>query len=350
MYIKISDRLVGPSHPPYIIAEISANHNGSKDKAFEMIKLAKENGADAVKIQTYTADTMTLNCKNDDFFIDKGPWKGFYLYELYKWAETPFEWTSELIEYGRKLGITVFSSPFDESAVDLLESLNVPAYKLASFEMTDLPLVQRLAKTKKPLIFSTGMATEIEVAETLKTAVEAGAEQIVMLHCISGYPTPIDQANLRQITCLRDRFNTVVGLSDHTIGNQAAIASIPLGASIIEKHFTISRQEKGPDSEFSMEPHELKCLTEDAFAVWKALGSGDFKRSDVEKQNRQFRRSLYFCVDAKAGDILTTEMVRRVRPGYGLPPKYYDDVIGSKLSEDVKMGTPVSWSRIVPKK
>lgn len=350
LHIKINNRLIGTSYPPYIIAEISANHNGSKDKALEMIKLAKENGADAVKIQTYTADTMTLNCKQDDFYIDKGPWQGYYLYDLYKWAETPFEWTADLIQYGKDIGITIFSSPFDESAVDLLESLDVPAYKIASFEMTDLPLVRRIAKTKKPLIFSTGMATEAEINETLNTAVDAGAEEIVMLHCISGYPTPLEQANLKQISCLYDRFETLVGLSDHTIGNQAAIASIPLGAAVIEKHFTISRQDKGPDSEFSMEPHELRSLTNDTLAVWKALGSGDFKRSDVEQQNLQFRRSLYFCCDCKAGEVITEKMVRRVRPGYGLAPKFYDDVIGRTLSQNVTMGTPVSWDLLFPKK
>lgn len=350
LHINIDGRHIGPAYPPYIIAEISANHNGSIDKAIEMIKLAQENGADAVKIQTYTADTMTLDCKSNDFFINQGPWEGFYLYDLYKWAETPFEWTSELINYGRKLGITIFSSPFDESAVDLLESLDVPAYKLASFEMTDLPLVEKIAKTKKPLIISTGMATEEEVSETLDTAVDAGAEQIVLLHCISGYPTPLEQANLNRIVTLRDRFDTIVGLSDHTIGNQAATVSIGLGASVIEKHFTISRRDKGPDSEFSMEPHELNNLTSDTYSIWKALGQGKFKRADAEKQNLQFRRSLYFCADAKAGDVVTEKILRRVRPGYGLAPKHYNDVIGQTLAEDVKMGTALSWKHLVQKK
>lgn len=346
MKISIDKTEIGDGHPPYVIAEISANHNGSIENALKMIALAKENGASAVKIQTYTADTMTIPSKNEDFYIAEGPWKGYYLYDLYKWAETPFEWTSELVSFGRETGITIFSTPFDETAVNLLENLNVPAYKIASFEMTDLPLIKLVASTKKPMIISTGMASDDEIEETVAVARDAGATEIAILHCISGYPTPISAANINRIIRLKEKYNAVIGLSDHTIGNHAAMAAVSLGASIVEKHFTHSRDEKGPDSEFSMEPSELKALSCDLNLIWQSLGNKDFERTASENKNKQFRRSLYFCKDAPQGTIIDKSLVRRIRPGFGLEPKYFDQILGCKVKDDVKTGMPVSWDLI----
>jgi len=346
MKVEIDNRLVGEGYPPYIIAELSANHNGSIQRAKESITEAKNIGASAVKIQTYTADTMTIDCNRDDFIIKGGLWDGYQLYDLYREAETPYEWHEELFAHANNLGITIFSSPFDETAVDLLEDLNAPAYKIASFELTDLPLITYVAKTKKPILMSTGMASEEEIDEALTAARNGGCEEILLFHCISSYPAPIKEANLKQMLHLKNKFNVAIGLSDHTIGNTAAIAAIAMGASAIEKHFTISRKDKGPDSDFSIEPAELKELISEANDVWSGLGSSSFKRSAAEQESKAFRRSLYFVKDLKSGHVITKDDIRRIRPGYGLPPKYFDDIIGATLSNDVHRGQPVDWKAV----
>ena len=344
---EIAGRAIGLDHPPFIIAELSANHGGSLERAKASIAAASEAGAHAVKIQTYTAETMTIDCDREDFIIRGGLWDGYKLYDLYKEAETPYEWHPELFAHARKLGITLFSTPFDETAVDLLQSLKAPAYKIASFELVDLPLIECVAKTGKPLLMSTGMASEQEVSEALETARTAGARDILLFHCISSYPAPLDQANLKMVKTLRDRFKVEVGLSDHTIGPIASIASVALRAVAIEKHFIINRLEKGPDSEFSMEPPELTQLVSDTLATWKALGSDDFSRAEAESTGRQFRRSLYFVRDLPEGHRVEPGDVRRVRPGFGEPPKLWDRIIGGVLLSPVKAGTPVDAQRIM---
>lgn len=343
MTYTINGRAIGPAHPPFIIAELSANHNGALQRALDTIDAAVYAGADAIKLQTYTADTMTIDSDNPEFLIKGGLWDGYKLYDLYKWAETPFEWHQAMFEHARKRGITVFSTPFDETAVDLLESLNAPAYKVASFEVTDLPLIRYIAKTGKPIIMSTGMASEIEIEEAVTTAREAGCSNLVLLHCISSYPAPMDQANLRQIAELAQRFGTIPGLSDHTLGTTASVAAVALGACVIEKHFTLSRADKGPDSEFSIEPAEFKKLCHDTQDVWSALGKVGYKRQQAEEGNKVFRRSVYFVRDVLAGNVVTASDIRRIRPGMGLAPKHFDILIGKRLKVDVKRGTATSW-------
>lgn len=346
MTFKIDNIQIGESHPPYIIAELSANHNGSIQRAKDSIKAASENGASAVKIQSYTADTMTLDSDLDDFLIKGGLWNGYKLYDLYKEAHTPFEWHEELFHFAKELNLTIFSSPFDETAVDLLEDLGTPAYKIASFELVDLPLIKYVARTKKPLLMSTGMATEMEISEAVSTARKEGSEEILLFHCISSYPAPIQEANLLQMLQLKEKYNVEVGLSDHTIGNTAAIAAVSLGASAIEKHFTLSRDEKGPDSSFSMEPMELSHLVSETNNAYKSLGTASFERPDIESENQIFRRSLYFVKKLKAGHIIKEGDIRRIRPGYGLLPKFYDEVIGATLTKDVNIGQPVGWDEL----
>lgn len=346
MKLDIDHTYVGEGYPPYVIAELSANHNGSIQRAKDSITAAKKSGASAVKIQTYTADTMTIDCNLDDFLIKGGLWDGYQLYDLYKEAETPFEWHKELFDHAKNVGITIFSSPFDETAVDLLEELDAPAYKIASFELTDLPLIKYVAKTKKPILMSTGMASEEEINDALTVAREIGCGEILLFHCISSYPAPINQANLKQMIALKDKFKVAVGLSDHTIGNAAAIAAVSLGASAIEKHFTISRSEKGPDSEFSIEPNELKNLISDSNDAWNALGSSSFERPRAEQGSKVFRRSIYFVKDLKSGHVITNKDIRRIRPGHGLAPKYFDELIGAVTSMDVFRGQPVDWKNI----
>ena len=343
MNITINGREIGPNSPPYIIAELSANHNGKIERAFETIKAARDQGADAIKIQTYTADTMTIDCDSEEFMIRGGLWDGYKLYDLYKWAETPFEWHKAIFDYAASIGITIFSTPFDEAAVDLLESLNTPAYKIASFEATDLPLIRYVAGKGKPMIMSTGMCSEEEIAEAVNTAREAGCKELVLLHCISSYPAPMDQANLHQMPNLAARFNTLPGLSDHTLGTTASVAAVALGACVIEKHFTLSRQDKGPDSEFSIEPEELRRLCQDTQDAWSALGRAGFERQQAEEASKCFRRSLYFVRDMKVGQKITERDIRRIRPGYGLPPKYFEELLGRTVREDVKRGTAVQW-------
>ena len=327
---------------PYIIAEISGNHNGSIDRAKELVKLAKENGADCVKIQTYTPDTMTIKSNKDDFLIKGGLWDGYNLWDLYDWAQTPFEWQKELFAYANSIGITMISTPFDESAVDLLESLNCPFYKVASFELTDLPLIKYIAQTKKPIILSTGMANEKEIKEAIDTIIEYGSGDFILLHCVSGYPTPVEEINLDTITLLKKKFKCEIGLSDHTLGNTSAILSIALGAKVIEKHFTFDRSEGGPDAEFSMEPHELKDLSENISLAHKAIGVGSFEMKSAEESNIKFRRSIYVVNDIKKGDFFTKENIRRIRPGYGLEPKDYEKIIGLRAKRDLEEGNPLT--------
>lgn len=343
MNIIINGREIGPNHPPYIIAELSANHNGNIERAFDTIRAAHDQGAHAVKIQSYTADTMTIDCDSEEFMIRGGLWDGYKLYDLYKWAETPFEWHKALFEYAASIGITLFSTPFDETAVDLLESLNAPAYKIASFEATDLPLIRYIASKGKPVIMSTGMCTEEEIQEAVDTARGAGCKDLVLLHCISSYPAPLNQANLLQMPNLAARFKSIPGLSDHTLGTTASVAAVALGACVIEKHFTLSREDKGPDSEFSIEPEELKRLCQDALDAWSSLGHAGFERQKAEKGNKRYRRSIYFVRDMKAGQRITQADVRRIRPGYGLPPKHLEELFGRAVNEDVNRGTAVKW-------
>ncbi|MBU2869965.1 pseudaminic acid synthase [Colwellia sp. E2M01] len=345
--VSIDGIKIGAKHKPYIIAELSANHNGSIELALQTIKMAKEMGADAVKIQTYTADTMTIDCDKEDFKISGGLWDGYTLYQLYKEAHTPFEWHEKLFSYAKEVGITLFSSPFDESAVDLLESLDAPAYKIASFELTDLPLIQYVAKTLKPMIMSTGMANLQEIEQAIICAQEAGCKELIILHCISAYPAPAEECNLATIQDLAKRFNVIVGLSDHTISNTAAITATALGASVIEKHVTLSRKNKGPDSEFSLEPNELNSLCTETKTAWQAIGCAGYELKPAEQQNKNFRRSLYFVEDIAKNTIITSQHIRRIRPGFGLSPKYYNDIIGKTTSQAIKRGTPVASDLIL---
>jgi len=342
---SIDQHLIGPDHPPYIVAELSANHHGSLQRALRTIEAAKDCGADAVKLQTYTADSMTLPSDKEDFLIRGGLWDGYRLYDLYQQAQTPWEWHAELFRFARQIGITLFSTPFDRAAVELLERLQTPAYKIASFELTDLPLIRYAAKTGKPLILSTGMASQQEIAEGVAAARQAGCQQLLLLHCISSYPTPLEQANLRKIPLLASHFHTSVGLSDHTLGSTAAITSVSLGCCLIEKHFMLDRTEQGPDSPFSLVPDQLASLCRGVKEAWQTLGSADWERGTSETSSRQFRRSLYFVRDLPAGAIVTAEDIRSIRPGFGLPPKHWDELIGKRLRQPVTVGTPTDWSQ-----
>jgi pseudaminic acid synthase len=342
--IVINGRKIGASYPPYVIAELSANHNGKLQKALDTITKAKACGADAVKLQTYTADTMTIDSDREDFCIQGGLWDGYKLYDLYKEAETPFEWHKIMFDHARKIDITCFSTPFDETAVDLLEDLNVPAYKVASFEATDLPLIKYIASTKKPLIMSTGMANFEEIEEMVETAKSAGCKDLILLHCISSYPAPIDQSNLLTIPDMRRRLNVQIGLSDHTVTNTASVVACALGATLIEKHFILDRNEKGPDSEFSIEPDDLTNLCKETRDAWLSLGVKGYSRKSSEESNIKFRRSVYFVKDINAGDIITKEHIRRIRPGYGLPPKFEKEIIGKVSKKDIKFGTATNWN------
>lgn len=342
----VGERKIDSTVSPYVIAEVSANHNGSLDRAKLSIKIAKDCGVDAVKIQTYKADTMTIDCDKDDFIIKGGLWNGYKLYNLYDEAHTPYEWHSELYRYAKEIGITLFSTPFDETAVDLLESLDTPAYKIASFELTDLPLISYIAKKRKPIFMSTGMANENEISEAIEAARTNGCNSLLLFHCISSYPAPIEQANLNQIINLKKKFGVSVGLSDHTIGNTCAIAAVTLGACAIEKHFTISREEKSHDSEFSVEPSELIELVNQSKNVWKALGTESFNRPEAESGSKVFRRSIYFVENLKSGEKITPSSIKRIRPGFGVPPKHFDELIGMKVIRDVKRGEPVTWDSL----
>lgn len=342
-FITINGRKIGPDYPPYIIAELSANHNGDINRAFAIMEEAKKAGADAIKLQTYTADTITLECDSEEFQIHGGLWDGKNLYQLYKEAQMPWEWHQPLFEKAKELGITIFSSPFDFTAVDLLEDLDAPAYKIASFELIDLPLIKRVAQTGKPMIMSTGMANAEEIADAIATAQSNGCQELVVLHCVSGYPAPADQYNLRTIADMAERFGVLSGLSDHTIDNATAVAAVALGACLIEKHVTMDRNGGGADDSFSLEPHELAALCKDAKTAWSALGTVNYTRTEAEKGNVKFRRSLYVVQDIKAGEKITKHNVRSIRPGFGLQPKYLEQVLGQTVKIDVFKGTPLSF-------
>lgn len=339
--ISINGRLIGTRMPPYIIAEMSANHNGNLENAFNIIQAAKQSGADAVKIQTYRPDTITLNCDSEDFRIHGGLWDGRTLYDLYAEAHMPWEWHEPLFDHARKHDITIFSTPFDNSAVDLLENLNAPAYKIASFEIVDLALIKYVASTKKPIIISTGMANAEEIKEAIDVAHEGGCIELAILHCVSGYPAPAKDYNLRTIPDMVKRFGLVTGLSDHTLGNSTSIAAIALGASIIEKHFTLDRNGGGPDDIFSLEPDELEALCKGSMTAWQALGEIDYGQKSSEQGNVKFRRSLYFVKDLKAGDVITPDSVRSIRPGFGMAPKYLNNVLGRRVKVNIAKNTPV---------
>ena len=344
--ILIDKKEIGLENPPYIIAELSANHNGDIEKALRLIELAKQAGADAVKLQTYTPDTITLNSQTEDVIVRGGLWDGRTLYDLYQEAHTPWEWHRPLFEHAKNLGITIFSSPFDNTAIDLLEDLNAPAYKIASFEAVDLPLIKYAASTGKPLIISTGMADAEEIQEAIDAAYSAGCKELAILHCVSGYPAPASDYNLATIQDMQTRFGVPVGLSDHTLDNTTAIAAVALGACIIEKHFTLDRQGGGPDDSFSLEPADLAALCRDSKTAWQALGRVDYGRKSSEQGNVKFRRSLYFVKDLAAGEVITPDSIRSVRPGFGAPPKYLEMLIGKKTRQSVQKNTPVDLNQI----
>lgn len=343
-HISIDGRKIGTDYAPYIIAEMSANHNGSIENAFKIIEQAKRCGADAVKLQTYTADTITLNSRAPEFMIRGTLWDGQSLHELYQKAHMPWDWHKLLFDFAREQGITIFSSPFDFSAVDLLESLNAPAYKIASFEMVDLPLIRYVAQTGKPMIISTGMADADEIAEAVETAKSAGCRELVVLHCVSGYPAPAADYNLRTLPDMAARFDTLVGLSDHTLDNTTAVASVVLGACVIEKHFTLDRNGGGADDSFSLEPDGLQALCRDSKTAWQALGRVHYGLKSSEQGNVQFRRSLYFVKDLQKGDTIDETCIRSVRPGFGIAPKHFDELIGKRLTRNVQANTKTDWA------
>lgn len=337
---------IGNFLKPFVIAELSANHNGKIENVFLLIDEAKKSGAHAIKLQTYHPDLITLNSSNEDFIIKEGPWKGSNLYDLYSKGYTPWEWHKNIFDYCHSVGMTIFSSPFDNSAVDLLEDLNAPAYKIASFELVDIPLIKYAASTRKPLIMSVGMANKEEIYEAISAAKDSGCDNLALLHCVSNYPAKPEEFNLREIKNLADEFKVIVGLSDHTIGNVVAISSVILGAAIIEKHLTLNRMNNGLDDSFSSEPEEFKLLCQDVEDAWKSLGQKSFERCNGEKENIKYRKSLYFIADLNAGDIITEKSIRCVRPGYGIKPKFFNEIIGKRVKDSVKKFTPVLFELI----
>ena len=347
--IKIASKMIGPNHEPFIIAEMSGNHNQSLEQALNIVKAAAEAGAHALKIQTYTPETMTLNCNRADFIVHEKNqlWKGKTLYQLYKEAHTPWEWHEPIFALSKQLGMIPFSTPFDESSLQFLESLDVPCYKIASFENTDIPLIRKVAAKRKPMIISTGMATISELDQLVKVIREEGCEEIILLKCTSSYPATPENSNLQTIPHLQKTFNTQVGLSDHTLGIGAAVASVALGATVIEKHFMLDRSQGGVDAAFSLEPHEFSELVKETKAAWQALGTIFIGPSKAEEKSLQFRRSIYVSKDIQVGQELSADNIRIIRPGYGLPPKYYDFLIGRKIRKEMKMGTPLTWDDLL---
>ncbi len=339
----LNGRKISATQPPYVVAEMSGNHNGDIGRAFAILEAAKDAGADAVKMQTYTADTITINHSGPDFIIQGGLWDKSSLYNLYEKAHTPWDWHAPLFQKAHDIGITVFSAPFDKSAVDFLENLNSPAYKIASFEIVDLPLITKAAATGKPLILSTGMATLLEIDEAINTARAAGARDILVLHCVSGYPTPAKDCNLATIRDLASRFNVFSGLSDHTLGIAVPIAAIGYGAVLVEKHITLSRKDGGPDANFSIEPEELKMLVDGIRTAWEAGGHPNYNIAESERNNAMFRRSLYVIEDIPKGNHLTETNIRSIRPGHGIAPKYLPDVLGPIARRDLKRGEALTW-------
>lgn len=346
--MKIGDRAIGRDDPPFIIAEMSGNHNQSLDRALEIVDAAAASGAHALKLQTYTADTMTLDIREGEFFIsdDSTPWQGRNLHELYQQAHTPWDWHEPIMRRANELGMICFSSPFDHTAVDFLEELNVPAYKIASFENADIPLIRKVAQTGKPIIVSTGMATIAELDETVRTLRENGCDELVLLKCTSTYPATPKNTNVLTIPHMSELFDCQVGLSDHTMGVGAAVAAVAHGATLVEKHFTLRRADGGVDSTFSLEPEEMRALVTETERAWQSLGTVKYGPTEKEKPSMQFRRSLYIAKDMKTGETLTEENLRSVRPGMGLPPKFLDDLLGRRVNADVAAGTPVSWDII----
>ena len=346
-YFSIDGREIGHHKKPLIIAELSGNHNGRLENALALIDAAADAGADAIKLQTYTADTMTLDIDLPEFHIQGGLWDGYTLYDLYQQAHTPWEWHQALFERAKTRGLIIFSTPFDESAVDFLESLGTPAYKIASFEITDHPLIRYVAKQGKPVIISSGMSSETEIAQALTILRENGCTQILLLHCVSGYPTPLADINLKRITRLAETFSVPVGLSDHTLGNTAAQLAVALGAVAIEKHVTLAREDGGPDAEFSLEPDELKALCDQTNLCWQTLGTGESGNNQAEESSLIFRRSLYFVSDIQAGEIIKPEHIRRIRPGYGLPPEALPKILGRKARYDIHRGKSVHFDDVL---
>ena len=346
--ITIGNRKIGAGQAPFIIAEMSGNHNQSLERALEIVEAAAKTGAHALKIQTYTPDTMTLDLDEREFHISdpKSLWAGTSLYKLYGQAYTPWEWHKPIFERARELGIIAFSTPFDDTAVDLLESLQVPCYKIASFENTDLPLIRRVAATGKPMIISTGMASIAELDDTVRAAREAGCKDLILLKCTSTYPATAGNTNILTIPHMRELFGCEVGLSDHTMGVGVSVASVALGATVIEKHFTLNRADGGVDSTFSMEPAEMAQLVAESERAWQALGQVSYGATEAEKKSLVFRRSLYVVQDLKAGEVLTRDNVRAIRPGLGLPTKYFKMVLGKSVSRDIKRGTALGWELI----
>lgn len=344
--MKIGHREIGAAHRPYLIAEMSGNHNQSLDRALEIVDAAAASGADAIKLQTYTAETMTLDLHTPDFVIDdpKSLWNGRNLYDLYEEAHTPWDWHAPIMERARKHGIDCFSSPFDHTAVDFLETLGAPAYKIASFELVDIPLIERVAAIGKPVIMSTGMATVAEIGDAVLAAKRAGATDILLLKCTSTYPATPENTNLATIPAMRDTFGCAVGLSDHTMGCGVSVAAVALGAPLIEKHFTLARADGGVDSAFSMEPAEFVRLREECDRAWQATGTVTFGGTSAEEGSRVFRRSLYIAEDMKAGDTLTPANLRAIRPGHGLPPKFLTMLLGKRVARDLARGTAADWS------
>lgn len=344
--IQIAGRRIGAGHEPYVICELSGNHNGSLDRALAMVDAAADTGCDAIKIQTYTADTITMDVDRPEFKIHGGLWDGRSLYELYQEAQTPFEWHAAIFERAKARGVTIFSSPFDETAIDLLDTLGAPAFKIASFEAIDIPLIRYAAAKGKPLIISTGMANLAEIAAAREAALSAGAAGVVLLHCVSSYPAALEDANVRTVVDMAARFDCPIGLSDHTHGTAASVAAIALGASVVEKHFTLARADGGPDAAFSLEPFEFKALVRDCKDAWTALGRAHYDLLGSEKANRQFRRSLYVSADVKAGEPLSRANIRSIRPGDGLAPVHMDDVLGKPATRDLKRGEPLAWDMV----
>lgn len=344
--ISIGGRLIGPGCPPLIVAELSANHNGDFDRAVAIMEAAREAGAEAVKLQTYTPDTMTLDESGEQFTVNGGLWHGETLYDLYRKAHTPWEWHEALFEKGRELGLIVFSTPFDDTSLDFLEKFDPPAYKIASFELVDIPLIEKVAAKGKPLILSTGMGNIAEISDAVEAVRHAGCRDLILMHCVSAYPAAPEEANLKTMADLEDRFHTLVGLSDHTLGTAVSISAVALGASMIEKHCTLRRDDGGPDSAFSLEPEELRSLCEDARNAWKSLGNINYDLTAGEEKNTVFRRSLYVVKDIAAGEPFSRENMRSIRPGYGLPPKCLDDIIGKKAACAIRRGVPLDWSMV----